>query len=470
MLPNGGLGRHVNVKEPSGCYTTMESMDMTASMDDNHALDQAKRDDEEEREHGNTDPSCPNQDHGSSAVDATATLYHQWIEDAIGTERDYASVSLGVWRQGKPTITLHVGERHPPDNHSLYEIGSITKLFTTLLLALAVLDQDHNQTSIHLDTPVVDLLPAATFGSLRRFPRQITLERLATHTSGLPRLPTDWNFYWNLMWHQENPYSAYRTKNLVTTLKKYRDADPQDIGSGFAYSNLGMGLLGYALSCNASSSQDDSAGMAFENVLRKRILDPLQLNETFVAHVVSSLSLSDENLLPGYNKKGQPVKHWTFDAVAGCGALRSTLPNLLQFGIANVQAAQQFGLEANKKDQPCHGQDLHAGNAGRRLDWAMHTCHQERFVMDNSTSNVDYKVAIGLGWMRTTRNDGSTLIWHNGGTYGFSSYLGFEPETGIVVVLLANTPSVFATTLGAKILHHTYREQKKNNQSESTTS
>ena len=149
------------------------------------------------------------------------------------------------------TCTIHKGRTHPPNESSVYEIGSITKVFTTLLLAIAIQQQQQQQNASHnaiaMNVPIVEILPKKMSSSLRHFPREITPERLATHTSGLPTLPTDWNFRWNMYRHSTNPYSAYHEDNLATTLQKYHDPNPQGIGNAFAYSNLGMGLLGYAL-------------------------------------------------------------------------------------------------------------------------------------------------------------------------------------------------------------------------------
>ena len=343
------------------------------------------------------------------------------------------------------SCTIHRGHRRLPDETSVYEIGSITKLFTALLLALAVQQQPH---TITLDTPVVDLLleNSSARGPLPHFPREITVQRLATHTSGMPRLPQDWNFFWYLFFHQRNPYSGYHASHLATSLRKYRDWEREEIGKHFEYSNWGMGLLGYALTvampvrgggwCQNDSDDtikpvsspaiQNSTAVAYEQILREYITDPLQLYHTTVQPT--------DRLLPGFNAKGRTAAHWTFDALVGCGAIHSTLQDLLHFGVVHLRAARK-----ETPDTP--------------MESAMQLCHKRHFLIDEAD---DEELSIGLGWLQETNktlgNGKNTMFWHNGGTYGFASYLGWEAETGTVVVVLSNSKAVDAMPLGKRIL------------------
>ena len=296
-----------------------------------------------------------------------------------------------------------------------------------------------------MNVPIVEILPKKMSSSLRHFPREITPERLATHTSGLPSLPKDWNFWWNMYRHSTNPYSAYHEDNLATTLQKYRDSNPQNIGNNFAYSNLGMGLLGYALTVampqsgpslksSGPAAKTNATAVAYDQLLQEYITKPFHLNDTTV-------QLTDK-LLPGYDRKGKITPHWTFDALAGCGALHSTLGDVLSFGVAHLRAARQSQVSTPPDDATT-----------TPLDRAMQMCHKQHFVIEDSES---VELSVGLGWIREKyKNLGSgdlTILWHNGQTYGFASFLGWEPQTGAVVVVLSNSPSVPVTTLGKRIL------------------
>lgn len=350
---------------------------------------------------------------------------------------------------------MQTGKKHPPTRSSAYEIGSITKVFTSTLLALAV---QQTQPTIQLNTPVVDVLASTTHLSLPHFPKAITLEHLSTHTSGLPRLPSDWNFYWNLFRHQSNPYSAYHQSNLETSLKKYRDRDEEEIGTHFEYSNFGVGLLGFLLtqvittpdmdSCfssehlgNAHHTTTNTSAVAYEALVQTCIAEPLKLEST-------TMELYSE-LLPGYTERGKETDHWTMDALAGCGGLHSTLPDMIKFGVANLRAARKHSS----------GKDL------TKLDKAMHLCHESHF-------DVDKDYSIGLGWiLETNQTSGTTIIWHNGGTYGASTYLGWEKESGVVVVVLINTAAgaIDATPLGRQIIQHAVEQATSSRQANGET-
>ncbi len=196
-----------------------------------------------------------------------------------------------------------------PTAETMFEIGSITKVFTALLLADMV-----ERGEVALDDPVRKYLqPSVTIPS--RGSRQISLADLATHTSGLPRNPGDTDIN-----NMDNPFATYRPGELYAFLASY--TLPRDPGAQWEYSNLGTGLLGYALS--------QRSGMSYEELLRRRVFDPLGMKSTTI-----TLN-SEEHVLraTGHNENLSPVSWWDFDVMAGAGAIRSTAADMLVFAAA----------------------------------------------------------------------------------------------------------------------------------------
>jgi CubicO group peptidase (beta-lactamase class C family) len=270
-----------------------------------------------------------------------------------------------------------------PDGNTVFEIGSITKVFTSLLLADMV-----ERGEVRLDEPVADLLPK-TVKVPSHNGRQITLLDLSTQSSGLPRLPTNAqpaDF--------TNPYADYTPAKLYEFLSGYTLT--RDPGEKYEYSNLGAGLLGHALALKA--------GMSYEELLRKRILDPLGMYDTSITLTADQ----KKRLAPGYNAALNPAANWTFDVLAGCGALHSTANDLLILLAANMDMT----------DTP--------------LKAAMRRMRSIR----KPTGMPDLDIA--MAWHIFTKFGGE-LVWHNGGTYGYRSFIGFDPAAKKGVVVLCNT-------------------------------
>jgi len=286
-----------------------------------------------------------------------------------------------------------------PDANTVFEIGSVTKVFTSLLLAGMV-----ERGEVRLDTPVADLLPKTVkVPSLNG--RQITLLDLSMQSSGLPRLPTNLRPA-----DPANPYADYSAAKLYEFLSGY--TLPRDPGEKYEYSNLGAGLLGHALALKA--------GMSYEELVRKRILEPLGMHDT-------SITLRDDQkkrLAPGYNAALNPAKNWDFDALAGCGALRSTANDMLRFLAANLELT----------DTP--------------LKAAMRRMRSVR--KPTGTPGLD----IAMAWHIFTKFGGE-IVWHNGGTAGYRSFIGFDPAAKKGVVVLCNT-FVDNDDLGLHVLDSRY--------------
>jgi CubicO group peptidase (beta-lactamase class C family) len=273
------------------------------------------------------------------------------------------------------------GHARPVDGDTLFEIASVTKVFTTLALADMA-----RRGEVALDDPVAKFLPPHVTMPARG--RAITLLDLATHTSGLPRLPTNFaprDF--------SNPYVDYSVAQLYEFLSGY--ALPRDVGAQYEYSNLGMGLLGHVLARRA--------GTDYERLVVSRIAKPLGMDSTRVTLDAKLRA----RLATGHNAGLEPVPNWDDTTLAGAGSLYASVNDLLRF------------LAAHLVDESS-------------LTPAIATTLSVRKPADAAN------VAVALGWHVTTR-DNVDLIWHNGGTGGYASFIGYSPQSGVGIVALSNS-------------------------------
>lgn len=219
---------------------------------------------------------------------------------------------VGVTEDGRHRIVAHgLRDRNGAglvNEETLFEIGSITKLFTALLLSNMA-----NRGEVRMDEPVAELLPAGTRVPVRDG-KAITLRDLASHYSGLPRVATNGD----PPDRPGGPYAAYSAERLYQFLASHELI--RTPGDSFEYSNVGVGLLGHALVLRAGAG-------GYESLIRERILDPLRMDDTVIA-IPSRLA---GNVASGHDDSLEPTSDWTFDVLAGTGALRSTLPDLLRF-------------------------------------------------------------------------------------------------------------------------------------------
>lgn len=326
-----------------------------------------------------------------SAVPSDSEI-QQILVDRIDVQHQSVGIVVGiVGPEGRRVIAyghLEKGDPRPLNGDTIFEIGSTTKVFTSLLLADMV-----QRGEVALDDPVAKYLPASV-KMPERNGRSITLVDLATHTSGLPRMPTNFTPK-----DPADPYADYSVEQLYQFLSSYQLT--RDIGSQYEYSNLGGGLLGHALALRA--------GMSYEALVRSRISDPLGMKDT-------RITLTPEmkaRLAVGHNQGLESVANWDLPTLAGAGALRSTANDMLTFLAANL------------------------GYAKSPLASAMAAMLKVR----RPTGQPNLEIA--LGWHILTTN-GKEIVWHNGGTGGYRSFMGFDPKARIGVVALSNT----STTVG----------------------
>jgi D-alanyl-D-alanine-carboxypeptidase/D-alanyl-D-alanine-endopeptidase len=232
------------------------------------------------------------------------------LVDRIDTQHQSVGIVVGViGPEGRRAISyghLEKGDAHPLSGDTVFEMGSVTKVFTSLLLADMV-----QKGEVSLDDPVAKYLPAMVKMPTRNG-RVITLVDLATHTSGLPRLPT------NLKPKDPaNPYADYSVEQMYEFLSSYELT--RDIGSKYEYSNLGGGLLGHVLALKA--------GKSYEELVESRICGPLGMHDT-------RITLTPEmkaRLAVGHDASMNSVANWDLPTLAGAGAIRSTANDMLTF-------------------------------------------------------------------------------------------------------------------------------------------
>ncbi|MEM9674559.1 MAG: serine hydrolase [Bacteroidota bacterium] len=327
-------------------------------------------------------------------TDLSAPLV-QSIEKRIGGELN-PSIAIGIVDENGPRFynfgyTQVDGE--PVNEHTIYEIGSITKVFTAILLAQQVLDG-----KVNLDDPINQYLPPEAQVPAKG-DQAITLGSLSDHTSGIPRLPTNM-----APANPKNPYADYTVDQMYTFIGSYEPS--REVGAAYEYSNLAQGLLGHILAQNAK--------MPYEQLMTENIAEPLNMAET-------GIKFNDQmkaHLAPGH-ANGEITDNWDIPTLAGAGAIRSSTADMLKFLAANL------GIERSPL-----------------LD-AMELTHQVRH-------NQAGEMRVGLGWHIKAGKEGD-VIWHNGGTGGYRAFAGLVKETGKGVVVLTNS-SISVDDIGFHLL------------------
>lgn len=354
------------------------------------------------------------------------------LADEYVEHRANHGLAIAIIKDGQ-LITKGFGElskkdKRTPDDNTIFEVGGITTVFTTSMMAL----QANNGTSYAIEDPVQAYLPDGVqlasyqavyctdeyqtrmneFGHPVAEPvcysrplelsDHISFCDLATHTSALPNTPQglySWNPF-RLGKQRQNPFKDYSKTALYAGLDNYLLGYAP--GTFFHYSNLGMAILGNVVA-------DISEG-TYEEVLQKVLLQPLALADTHVQLPEAKLG----QLAPGHNRRGKSTPHWTFVALAPAGGLKSTITDMGHFVQHNL---------VQKEDA-----------------WSttFATVHQARVDVRPLYGRPS---SIGYGWFTSQLSTASNLpvTWVNGTTGGFRAFIGFTKDTGIGVVLLSNS-------------------------------
>ncbi|MBZ0251149.1 MAG: beta-lactamase family protein [Burkholderiales bacterium] len=289
-------------------------------------------------------------------------------------------------------------ERPRLDAQTLFEIGSITKVFTATLLAQRI-----ERGELAPGTTVRQAAPR-----LRdwRSPGvgDVTLEALATHTAGLSRLPKDPWLAATALLSRQGPYGGYSADRFLDFAAA---ADAPGPGPHrYAYSNYGAALLGEVLARRE--------GLAWSALVRRDILDPLGMARTGVDTRDEDAAL----LARGHDDSLRPAGYWAIPGMGGAGALRSNVDEMAVFLMAQRMGAL----------------------AGARL-----TQQPRGKAWDRNET--------GLGWVIRPGGKGR-ILWHNGGTGGFRSFAGFHEASGLAVVVLSNT-AASVDDIGLHVLDET---------------
>lgn len=291
-------------------------------------------------------------------------------------------LSIALIQNGKTNYygIIKVNDTIKPNENQnkIFEIGSITKVFTSTVLTSLVADKKLKITD--------------EINSYYSFPFKnnikIKFESLANHTSGLPRLPENLDLS-----NETNPYKNFGEREIEDYLKNLLklENEPSKISS---YSNLGAGLLGYTLGLSQKTS--------FQKLLQKRIFDKYKMTNSFT----SSQNLNNK-LVKGLDGNGEVVTNWDFDVLFGGGGILSSTEDLVKFAYA------QF----NPKNK-------------------------ELTLTRKSTFNIDESMKIGLGWHILKTDKGFNWVWHNGGTGGYSSSMVIDAEKKNGVIILSNVSNI----------------------------
>jgi D-alanyl-D-alanine-carboxypeptidase/D-alanyl-D-alanine-endopeptidase len=337
--------------------------------------------------------SCATPAFAISNDDVRAALEQRFKGDRTG-----ACIAAGVIDDGTIATAYYCADPNSQrsyDEHTAFEIGSITKTMTSALLAEFIARGE-----VALSDPIAKLLPPGT-----RVPsfkgREIAIGEIVTHTSGLPALPAGYRAA-----DINNPYAGVTERDLLDALAATELT--REPGSKWEYSNFAMMVLSYALA--------KRSGKDYEALLRERLLVPLGMNETYVAQRPAQVRLAQ-----GHLSNTMTAVPWDFPPdMAGVGGVRATLPDMLRYLEGQLGTRESAITPALARTQ-----EQVASISGHRM---------------------------AMNWNLSTRN-GRALISHAGGTGGYSSFATFDRAAKRAVVLLSDTALTSIDSLGPLGLH-----------------
>ena len=317
-----------------------------------------------------------------------------------------------------------------PDEYTVFEIGTVTSVFTTTLMQLLADKNLFNKeeaiyhyisrskripayypykcVDIEMDPDMTDRSIGyqhdvhTCFPDLTARPETIAFCDLASHTSGLRKSPKGW-YHWNPMRKRKfkNDFVDFSVEELFQKSKGQTLNLPP--GLSYQYSDFGIALLGNVIS--------DIADKPFEQLLRKEMLDPLAMYNTKMKYS----SYSNLKLAPGHNRKGKRVSSWDFEAMAPAAGLKSTMNDLIPFVQANLNPPN------------------------REFENAFAEVHQNKAnLLFGKNGRV---TSMGYGWFTSDLSNESNekVTWINGGTGGYRSFIGFIKDSNVAIIILSNS-------------------------------
>ncbi len=308
---------------------------------------------------------------------------------------------IGVYKDGKSLIkgygTVNKEGATAPDALTVFQIASVSKLFTASLLQILC-----DQGVLTMDATLGELIGGPI--ALSPAAQQVTLKQLATHTSGFTSIPKPLERAAIKLAGKENllrnPYSHLGPKYIFDYLETTEDK--REPGR-FEYSNFGMGLLGHVLEIVTKKN--------LESLASERLLAPLDMRNTAIV-LTPEMKM---HLTQGYTANGEPSPMWTFSALAGAGAFNSNAEDMMKFIRANIEEGSHMSRPLKKMHEPKFGGDT------------------------------------GVGWIQPTFLDrffgNKTMVWHNGMVGGYASYVSIDTKAKTGIVILSNK-AVDVTMLG----------------------
>ncbi len=329
-------------------------------------------------------------------IDALAKAFME-SEQSVG-------LSIGIIQNGKKA-TYHYGgtsqEGATPTDASIYEIGSITKTFTTTILSQMI-----QEGKLKLEDPVNNFLPDS-LPPLKYKEEVLTIKHLANHTSTFPSEPPNFATKTTI---PHDPFSHYTPDRIMDFLSTYTfESAPGETAS---YSNFGMGLLGYILK--------NLDPQSYQQIVSDYITIPLNMPHTFVRLPAWEY----RNATIGHNQALEQAPMWEWGGnttLLGAGAVKSTIPDMLNYLEANIEQDEKTAFGKAAKFAQTASAIPYAGNK------------------------------VALGWLHLPFEE-HTITWHNGGTSGYRSFTGFITKEGIGVIILTNSSIDATDQLGQLIL------------------
>ena len=323
-----------------------------------------------------------------ASTSPTCASIEALIRFRLTKQRAASGIVIGLLQGSRRTFVAYgrtaIGSGKKVAADTIFEVASLTKVFTALLLADAVVRGEAT-----LDDPLQAYVPSGTVVPSFNG-RPITLTDLATHTAALPLRPD------NLDAAPDTPnkYASYGLASLYQGLPRYRL--PQAPGAKFEYSNVGPSLLGHGLALQRH--------VTYAELLHDRVTGPLGLRDTRLGDNPAARS----RRAVGYDIDLQPVGSTDFGALSPSGGLRSTADDLLTF-LSLFQSGDGPG-------------DLQRA---------------ARLMLTVDRPGPDKETTMALGWRRT-QADGETFYWSDGSGDGSRTFMGFSPARRLAVVALAN--------------------------------
>ena len=316
-------------------------------------------------------------------------------------------------------------KKEKPDQNTIFEIGSVTNVFTTGLMLLESYEGKFSlgeriqkyappgvqvpayQQMVCTEYFVPDLMDSDNMRVVSCQPDPTVPDicigfcDLASHSSGLPSEPRGFfrKKFFKKIFYKKDPYKNYTKRDLYNDLPKYTINCPP--GVHFSYSNVGMALLGNVMA--------DMNGTSYGELLRTTILRPLEMENTAVGLSRTQLRF----LVQGHNQKGNAIGHWSFKGMAPAGGLKASAGDLVKFLQVNMGlAGEQIIIDAFAQT------------------------HEPQ--LDHPTFILNKKTYTGYGWFTSDLNQNTKAVWASGSTGGFRSFIGFVKSSNVGVVILSN--------------------------------